>query len=147
MMADMIDVAEVRRRLVHTIEQVRRDATARRQAADRAAADYERLLETVATPVFRHFAQALRALGYPFQLFTPAGSVRLSSERGTDDYIELTLDPTRQPIAVVGRQSYRRGSRLVEREWPLREDVAIDDLTDEDVLAFLLGAIEPFVER
>jgi hypothetical protein len=147
MMAGMVDVAEVRKRLIHTIEQVKRDAAARRQATDRAAADYERFLENVATPVCRHFVQALRAQGYGFQLFTPAGSVRLASERGADDYIEVALDTTRQPIAVVGRASHRRGSRLIEIDRPIREGAPIDALTDEDVLAFLLAAIEPFVER
>ena len=143
----MVDVAEVRKRLIHTIEQIKRDAAARRQATDRASAAYESFLETVATPVFKHFAQALRAQGYGFQLFTPAGSVRLASERGADDYIELALDPARQPIAVVGRVSHRRGSRLIDVDRPIRDDKAIEDLTDEDVLAFLLAAIEPFVER
>jgi hypothetical protein len=146
-MAGMVDVAEVRKRLIHTIEQIKKDAAARRQATDRAAAAYEPFLETVATPVFKHFATALRALGHPFQLSTPAGSVRLASERGGDDYIELALDPTRQPIAVVGRVSHRRGSRLIDVDRPIRDDKAIEDLTDEDVLAFLLAAIEPFVER
>ena len=143
----MVDVAEVRKRLIHTIERVKHDAVMRRQETDKAAADYEQFLETIATPVFRHFSQALRAVGYGFQLFTPAGSVRLASERGPDDFIELTLDPTRHPIAVIGRTSYRRGSRLVENERPIREGRAIDALTDEHVLEFLLNAIEPFVER
>jgi hypothetical protein len=146
-MLDMIDVAEVRKRLIHTIEQVKKDAAARRQAVDRATADYEAFLETIATPVFRHAGTALRAQGFPFQLFTPAGTVRLASDRGPDDFIELALDTARQPIAVVGRLSFRRGSRLVEREQPIREDKAVGDLTDEDVLEFLLRAIEPFVER
>src|SRR5215468_10511440 len=60
-MEPMLDVAEVRRRLVHTIESVRHDAALRRQAADRAAAEFGPFLETVATPVFRHLAMALRA--------------------------------------------------------------------------------------
>jgi hypothetical protein len=146
-MADMVDVAEVRKRLIHTIDQLKKDAAVRRQAADRAAADYETFLDTIALPVFRVFASALRPQGYGFQLHTPAGSVRLASERAADDFIELTLDTTRQPPTVIGRVSYRRGSRLVERDRPIREDQAIGDLTEEDVLTFLFGAIEPFVER
>ena len=77
----MVDVAEVRKRLIHTIERVKHDAVMRRQETDKASADYERFLELVATPVFRHFSQALRSVGQNFQLFTPAGSVRLASER------------------------------------------------------------------
>lgn len=143
----MLDVAEVRKRLIHTIERVKHDAALRRHEIDTASAAYDRFLELVAAPVFRHFSQALRSVGHNFQLFTPAGSVRLASERGPDDFIELSLDQSRHPIIVIGRISYRRGSRLVEKERPVREGRAIDTLTDEHVLEFLLDAIEPFVER
>ena len=146
-MERMLDVAEVRRRLVHTIENVRQEAAVRRQAADRAAADYGPFLENVATPVFRHFAMALRAEGHLFKLFTPAGSVRLASERSADDFLELTLDTTRQSVDVIGRVSHRRGSRLNTEERPIREGAAVADLTEEDVLRFLLASITPFVER
>lgn len=146
-MEAMLDVAEVRRRLVQKIESARQEAALRRQAADRAAADYGPFLENVATPVFRHFVMALRAEGHLFRLFTPAGSVRLASERSSDDHVELVLDTSRQPIEVVGRVSLGRGSRLVTDERPIREGAAVADLTDEDVLRFLLASITPFVER
>jgi hypothetical protein len=146
-MEAMFDVAEVRRRLVHTIESVRHDAALRRQAADRAAAEYGPFLENVATPVFRHLAMALRAEGLAFRLFTPAGSVRLASERSPDDFVELALDASRQPVEVVGRVSHARGSRVITDERPIREGAAVADLTEEDVLQFLLAAIAPFVER
>jgi hypothetical protein len=143
----MLDVAEVRRRLVQKIESAKQEAVARRQAADRAAADYGPFLEHVATPVFRHFAMALRAEGLTFRLFTPAGSVRLASERSADDYVELALDTSRLPIEVVGRVSHGRGSRLITDERPIREGAAVADLTEEDVLRFLLASVTPFVER
>ena len=143
----MLDVAEVRRRLVQKIESARQEAATRRQAADRATADYGPFLEDVATPVFRHLVMALRAEGHQFRLFTPAGSVRLSSERSADDFVELVLDTSRQPIEVVGRVSHGRGSRLITDERPIREGAAVADLTEEDVLRFLLASITPFVER
>ena len=143
----MLDVAEVRRRLVQKIESARQDAAARRQAADKATADYGPFLEDVATPVFRHLVMALRAEGHQFRLFTPAGTVRLSSERSADDFVELALDTSRQPIEVVGRVSQGRGSRLITDERPIREGAAVADLTEEDVLRFLLASITPFVER
>jgi hypothetical protein len=143
----MLDVAEVRRRLVQKIESARLESAARRQAADRATADYGPFLENVATPVFRHLVMALRAEGHLFRLFTPAGSVRMSSERSADDFVELALDTTRQPIEVVGRVSHGRGSRLITDERPIREGAAVADLTEEDVLRFLLASITPFVER
>jgi hypothetical protein len=143
----MLDVAEVRRRLVQKIESARLESAARRQAADRATAVYGPFLENVATPVFRHLVMALRAEGHLFRLFTPAGSVRMSSERSADDFVELALDTTRQPIEVVGRVSHGRGSRLITDERPIREGAAVADLTEEDVLRFLLASITPFVER
>ena len=51
----------MRRRLVQKIESARQESAARRQAADRATADYGPFLENVATPVFRHLVMALRA--------------------------------------------------------------------------------------
>ncbi len=143
----MLDVAEVRRRLVQKIESARQEAAARRQAADQATADYGPFLEQVATPVFRHLVMALRAEGHGFRLFTPAGSVRLASERSADDFVELALDTSGQPIEVVGRVSHGRGSRLITDERPIREGAAVPDLTEEDVLRFLLAPITPFVER
>jgi hypothetical protein len=143
----MLDVAEVRRRLVQKIEIARQEAAARRQAADRATADYGPFLENIATPVFRHLVMALRAEGLAFRLFTPAGSVRLASERSADDYVELALDTSRLPIDVVGRVSYGRGSRLMTSEGPIREGATVAELTEEDVLRFLLAAITPFIER
>jgi len=143
----MVDVTEVRRRLVHTIEAVRRDTAARRVAVDRASAEYETFVSQVAAPVFKHFAQALRAQGLLFQLQTPAGVLRLTSERSADDFVEITLDVNRTPPAAVGQVSYRRGSRMQGTDQPIHADKPIDRLTEEDVLEFLLRAIVPFIER
>lgn len=143
----MIEPADVRRRLVQRIETIRKDAAVRRAATGEAQRDYERLLETSAVPLFRSLASALRAEGFQFQVFTPAGSVRLASERSKDDFIEIGLDTARHPVQVVGRASYSRGNRLVADEQPLREGAAVSDLNDEDVLSFVLRVISPFVER
>jgi murein DD-endopeptidase MepM/ murein hydrolase activator NlpD len=142
----VLDVSEIRRRVRLAIERARRDAAARRVAAEQAARDYERFLAEVAEPVARTVAATLKAEGYPFQLATPAGSVRVESERAREDYIEFVLDTTRTPV-VVGRVSRRRGREVVTTERPVREGVDIAALTAEDVLAFLLEAIGPFVER
>jgi murein DD-endopeptidase MepM/ murein hydrolase activator NlpD len=142
----VLDVSEIRRRVRLAIERARREAAARRVAAEQAARDYERFLAEVAEPVARTVAATLKAEGYPFQLATPAGSVRVESERAREDYIEFVLDTTRTPV-VVGRVSRRRGREVVTTERPVREGVDIAALTAEDVLAFLLEAIGPFVER
>ena len=92
-------------------------------------------------------ASALVAEGHRFKIFTPVGSVRLVSESSGEDYIEIALDTSADPPVVIGRTSRARGRRPTASEYPIKEDVPIEDLTDEDVLAFLLKQLTPFLER
>ncbi len=143
----MIEVSEIRKRLRHTLEQARRQAAEHRTRADAAAKAYEAFLADVATPVVRMFAGVLKAEGYPFAVFTPAGGLRLMSERSNDDFIELFLDTGSDPPTVGARINRGRGRRLVTTERPVRENTAVENITDEDMVAFLLEEIRPFVER
>ncbi len=143
----MIEVSEIRRRLRQAIEQVRRTAVERRARAEAAARAYEEFLSQVATPVFRMFASALNAEGYRFAVFTPVGGLRLMSERSPEDFIELFLDAESDPPAVAGRTNRGRGRRVVTAERPVREDTAVEQLTDEDLVEFLLAEIAAFIER
>ena len=142
-----MEVSEVRRRVRAAIESARKSAQERRTRSDQASRDYETFLRDVAVPVFQVFASALVAEGYRFKVFTPAESVRLTGESGADDYIEVTLDTSLDPPAVIGRSSRGRGRRTVASERPINEQRSIADLTDEDVLTFLTNEIVPFVER
>jgi hypothetical protein len=74
------------------------------------------LLDTIVVPLVRQLAQALRAEGHLFNVFTPSGSVRLMSERNAEDFIELFLDTTGTEPRVVGRTRRSRGSRVLESE-------------------------------
>jgi hypothetical protein len=143
----MIEVSEIRKRLRQTLEQARRHSAERRARTDAAARAYETFLSDVATPVFRMFAGVLKAEGYAFAVFTPAGGLRLMSERSSDDFIELFLDTSADPPTVAARINRGRGRRLVTDERPVREDASVDRVTDEDLVAFLLEAIRPFIER
>ncbi len=143
----MIEVSEIRRRLRQRLEQVKRENAERRMRADAASRAYETFIAETATPVFRMFASALRAEGYPFAVFTPAGGLRLMSERSSDDFIELFLDAEADPPVVAARVNRGRGRRLVTAEHPLREDAKVEQLTDEDVAEFLLRELVPFLER
>jgi hypothetical protein len=143
----MIPISELRKRLRITIENARRDAAERRSRMAASDAEYERFLNDIAVPVFRMFAGALRAEGLLFNLETPAGTVRLVSERSEDDYVEIALDTSRDVPVVVGRSSYRLGRRLTERERPVREEASVSELIDEDVVAFVLEELKPFVEK
>jgi hypothetical protein len=142
-----MEISDVRRRLRQTIDRAKRLSAERRTRADAASVAYQAFLSAVATPVFQMFANALKVEGHAFQVFTPASGLRLMSERSSDDYIDLALDGTTDPPSVLARINRGRGSRLVTAERPLRADVSIDLITQEDVLLFLLTEIEPFVER
>jgi hypothetical protein len=142
-----MEVSEVRRRLRAAIDSARKAAQERRARSDQAARDYALFLRDVAIPIFQVFASALVAEGHRFKVFTPAESVRLASESGPDDFIELTLDTTADPPAVLGRTNRGRGRRVVLSERPVREGAAVAELTEDDVLSFLASEIAPFVER
>ena len=139
-----MEIADVRRRLLHTIERAKRQAAERRARTDLASRAFDRFLETIAVPLFRQVASSLRADGYLFNVFTPSGSVRLMSDRGAEDYIELSLDTSDHVPRVIGHTSRSRGRRVLESERAIGEP---DALTEEDVLEFLLKELEAFVER
>ena len=142
-----MEVSEVRRRLRASIEKAKQHAADRRARNDARARDFEVFLSERATPVFRQFAAALTAEGHAFKVFTPAASIRLAADRSPEEFIELVLDDSSDPPAVVGRTTRGRGRRNVSSERAVGGGAPVADLTEEDVLAFLLEEIVPFVER
>jgi len=108
---------------------------------------YGDFLENVAAPVARQLAGALKAEGYAFTVSTPGRSVRLSSDHGRDDFVELALQSDADAAHVVGRIRRTRGSRTLDEEQPVKPGALPQELTDEDVLEFLVQALEPWLER
>ena len=147
MLGNLLESGEVRKRLRQTIEAAKREAAARRAALGDAGQVYETFLAEQAVPVFRQVQAALKAEGHVFQVLTPAGMARLVSDRDKDDYLEVVLDGSRTPAAVVGRISKVRGTELTAAEQLIRANAKVSDLTDEDVLDWILRVIVPFVER
>jgi hypothetical protein len=139
-----MEISVVRRRLTETIERAKKQAADRRGRSGQASRDFEVFLQKIAVPLFRQIANALKADGYAFTVFTPSGSVRLMSDRAAEDYIELTLDAAENPPQVVGHVSRTRGRRVIDAERPIG---APDTLTEEQLLDFLLKELEAFVER
>jgi hypothetical protein len=139
-----MDIADVKKQVLRTIERARRGSAERRVRAETAARAYETFLERTAVPVCRQVSNVLRAEGYVFEVFTPAGSVRLMSDRSADDYIELVLETSGDQPVVTGRTSRRRGQRTLQSETAIGDPEA---LGEDEVLAFVLKALEPFVER
>lgn len=140
-----MEISEIRKRVLQAIDQSRRAAAERRARSDAAAEAYERFLTQVATPMFKQLAGVLKAEGYPFQVFTPAGGLRLASDRAPEDFIELRLDVSGHLPVVLGHVNRARGSRILATERPVGLGVA--ELTEHDVLEFLIQEIQPFVER
>jgi len=142
-----VEVSLVRNRLKRAIEAARERSQQRRQRSTAAERAYDAFLKDVATPVTRLLANTLKAEGYSFTVFTPGGGLRLASDRGRDDYIEFALDAESDPPQAVGRISHTRGSRTLMDERPIKPDASPDALSEEDVLAFLLTGLEPWLER
>ena len=142
-----MEVSQVNKRVKNAIEQARARAQARRNAAASAEKAFAVFLETVATPVSRQVVNALKVANISFTLGTPGGGLRLAAERGRDDYIEFVLDASGELPQAAGRVSISRGSRTIDEVVPVKPGSAIEELTDEDVLEFLVRALEPWLER
>jgi hypothetical protein len=142
-----MEVSHVNKRVTIAIERARARALTRRQESASAEKAFGVFLETIATPVTRQVANALKVAGIGFTLGTPGGGLRLSADRGRDDFIEFVLDSSGDVPQVAGRVSLSRGSRTTDELLPLKPDSAIEDLTEEDVLDFLVRELEPWLER
>ena len=146
-MPDVRDIADLRRRLRAAVEEARERSVERRARTAAAERDYEQFLTARAIPVFHDFANVLNGEGHSFKVFTPAGSVRLASTKSGEEFIELELDSSQDPPQIVGRASRGRGRRMVTSERPLKPRTSIAELTEDDVVQFLLAEIVPFIER
>jgi hypothetical protein len=140
-----MESSTVRNRLNVIIDAARRASAERRARNDGAVRSYERVLE-FSVPLFKQVAQALKVSGYLFTVFTPGGSVKLMSDKSAEDYLELSLDTSGDRADVIGRVSRTRGRRVMESERPIA-DKPVGELTEDDVLEFVLKEIAPFVER
>lgn len=139
-----MEISLVRKRLTETIDRAKKQAAERRGRGDQAARDFDLFLTKVAVPLVRQIANALKADGYGFTVFTPSSSVKMLSDRSADDFIELSLDAAATPPAVIARTSRTRGSRVLDVE---RAIGAPETITEEQLLDVLLKELEAFVER
>ena len=142
-----MEVSLVRNRLVRAVEAARERAQRRRIRTAEAESTYKAFLQDVATPVARQLVNALKVEGYSFTLFTPGDGLRIASDRGRDDYIEFTLDTESDMPQVVGRIRQTRGSRTIDAERPVKPGAPPAEVSEEDMLVFLLDALGPWLER
>ncbi len=143
----MAEVAQVRQRVLAMVERARQDAAERRARANVDEVQARRFIQETATPVLRQVLSVLQAERLSYRLSTPAGSVRLMSEKHHEDFIDLAVDATQDPVTIMTVVSHVRGQRVSTTERPLADGVTLDQLTEEHVLAFLLSALPLFVAR
>ena len=122
-------------------------AQQQRQRSAEAEKAFAVFLADVATPVTKQMASALKAEGLSFTVFTPGDGLRLAADRGRDDFIEFRLDTSGDHPQVVARVSHTRGSRTIDDERPIKPGASPETLTEDDVLDFLVQALEPWLER
>ena len=142
-----MEISQVRKRIQAAMTAARDRAKQRRQKADDAERAYEAFLEHRAGPLARQVVNALRAEGYSFTVSTPGRGLRVSLDQGRDDFIELGLNTDADQPHVVGRIRRTRGSRTIDVELPVGQGAAPQDVSEADVLQFLAGALEPWLER
>ena len=139
-----MEIADVRKRVHQTIERAKRHVADRRVRTDAAGQDFGRFLEQTAVPLFRQIVNVLRADARLFSVSTPAGSVRLMSDRRAEDYVEVLLDTSGDEPRVVLHSSRSWANRGVESERVIGDPA---NLTEHDLLTAVLQELEPLVER
>lgn len=142
-----MEISDVRKRVNETIDRAKRAASERRALTEEASREYAVFLDRIAVPLFRQIANILRADKHMYSVFSPGGSVRLMSDRSSDDYIELALDTTNARPQVMIHSKRGRGRRVIESELALGQGGPVRDLSEEEVLSAVLGALEAFVDR
>ena len=143
----IMDVSDLRKRIIRALDDARKDASNRRVVVDEAAKAYEAFLADIATPVMRQAALVLKAEGHPFTVQTPAGAVRLVADSSAHTFIELGLDTSGASAIVIGRASVTRGrhGHLIE-ERPIA-DKSVASLSEDDLSAFLVAEIPKLIVR
>ncbi len=120
----------------------------RRQSGDAAHSAYAKFIADVAGPLVVQTVQILRAERLPYQAQTPADSVRIASDASADDFVEFVLDSSVRPPRVLGRSSVAVSRHnVVVEEVPIAPGTPIGELTDADLLPFLIPAIGRLAAR
>ena len=142
-----MEISAVKRRVQRSLAAARTRAQERRHQSEAATRDYAAFLQNVATPVVLQIANVLKAEGLAFTASTPGDGLRLTYDRGRDDFVEFALDTSGDQPQVIGRISQSRGSRRLDEERPVKPDASPEALTEEDVLEFVMQALERWLGR
>jgi len=142
-----MEVSQVRRQVQAALAGARERAQQRRQRVADAESRYDRFLDNVAVPLARQVANVLKAEGRSFTVSTPGRTVRIETDRGRDDYVEISLNTDVDPPSVVAHIRHTRGSRTIDEERALKSGAPPDEISEDELLEFLLRALEPWIER
>ena len=142
-----MDVAELRKRILRELDRPAPGQAVgdRRATADAARAAFTRLLHGTLAPLVLQTASILKAEGELCQVHTPADYVRLAFDSSHEDFIEFRLDTTHPPH-VIGRGSVRRKGGTIVEDRIVGVGKAVEDITEEDVLAFLLPELRKILK-
>jgi hypothetical protein len=142
-----LEISLVRKRILTAMTTARDRAKQRRQKSDEAEQAYAAFLENLAGPLARQLVNALRAEGYSFTVSTPGRGLRVSLDQGRDDFVELALSTDADPPHVVGHIRRTRGSRTLDEERPVKPGAGPQSISEDELLEFLVVAMEPWLER
>jgi len=142
-----MEVVQIRRRVQVRLADIKRAAAERREKVAAAERAYGAFLANVATPTLNAVAQSLSAEGYPYKVTTPGDAVRMVSDRSGRTYLEIRLDTTGKDPQLVAEVGRERGSRILADERPVCQGIAIEAITDDDLLAAVLDAMAELIER
>ncbi len=141
-----MEPADLRKRVLRALDEARRHATAHREEAEHADQVFSRLQPEIAA-LWRQVANVLKVEGHPFAIHTPAGSVRFASERYPDSFVEVSVDTSRRPVAIVGRTIFARGRQITDRETVVAEAGDLAAYEADRAVEFLGSELVPFLER
>ena len=142
-----MEIADVKRRIKDAIDRGRRQAADRRARNSEAAVAYEHFLSSIAEPLFQQVAGVLKAENYPFIVNTPAGAVRLASERWPEDFIEIHLDTSGARPQVVARVERVKGRETIAEDRPVKPGTLIEHLSEQDLLDTVAEALLAFIDK
>jgi len=142
-----VEISDVRRRVQAAMTLARERARVRRERSDTAEKAYGDFLDSVAAPLARQLVSVLKAEGYTFSVSTPGRGLKVSLDRSRDDFIEIVLRTDSEEPQVFGHIRRTRGSQTIDEERPVKPGSSPQDLTEDDLLDFLTGALEPWLER
>src|SRR4029450_5135230 len=102
-------------------------------------------LDAPGTPAVRMIANVLKPEGLHFEVMTPAGGVRLQSDRNREDAIEMELDTSADPPQPLVTITRVRASRIVQTDRSIKGSNPLVQLTEDDVIDMLLEELRPWL--